>query len=707
MGTSSIVEPGRNCWRVESASRAAVLVDGESYFSSVRAAIAAARRSVYVLGWDIDSRLRLVPGGAGDGLPEPLGEFLNAVVSRRHGLQIYVLAWDFAMIYALEREWLPVYKLGWRTHRRVHFRMDGRHPVGASHHQKVVVIDDRIAFCGGIDLGKWRWDTSAHRSDEPRRVDPDGKAYPPFHDVQMLVDGEAAVALAELARWRWERCTGHRPRSPQTENHDPWPRQVEPDMRDVRVAIARTLPEYRGEEEVRESEALYLDAIRSARRWIYIESQYLTCNAVGEALVKRLVERDGPEVVIVTPHFTGGWLEQTTMDVLRFRLLKRLRAADEHDRLRVFFPTVPGLDGDAISVHAKVMIVDGEFLRVGSSNLSNRSMGLDTECDLAVENGEGALAVALRLLAEHLGRRVGEVGAELERTGSLMQTIDSLNGAGRRLEPLVGSVPERIEREVPDSALIDPERPVKPDELVAMFVPTDAREPASRRGLQFAAVFAALLALAAAWRWTPLGEWLSMDHLLSIFEAVAGNPLAPLAVITAFVIGGLIAVPVTLMITATALLYGSFAGFALAMAGSLASALVAYLVGQLTGRGFVQRFGGRRINRLSRRLAKRGILAMVTVRIVPVAPFTVINLVAGASHISLRDYLIGTALGMLPGVFMISFFVDRLLEAVRRPGAGTLAVLAFAALILIFGSFAFRAWARRRGARRDHDRARP
>src|SRR6476469_7638117 len=119
-----LLQPGRNCWRIEHAARFGMLVDADAYFRAVRAAIRAARHSIFILSWDIDSRLHLVPGGAHDGYPEPLGDFLHAVTASRPGLRAYVLNWDFAMLYALEREWLPAMKLDWRTHRRLSFRMD-------------------------------------------------------------------------------------------------------------------------------------------------------------------------------------------------------------------------------------------------------------------------------------------------------------------------------------------------------------------------------------------------------------------------------------------------------------------------------------------------------------------------------------------------------------------------------------------------------
>src|SRR5829696_5468714 len=181
----ALLVPGRNCWRIERARKVSFLIDGAAYFTAVRAAIAKARRSVFILGWDIDSRIRLVPDGVNDGFPEELGDFLNEVVKRRRDLRMYVLSWDFAMVFAMDREWLPMYKLDWRTHRRLNFLLDDKHPVGASHHQKVVVVDDAVAFVGGLDLTHSRWDTSKHECRSAWRVNPDGKPYRPYHDVQV------------------------------------------------------------------------------------------------------------------------------------------------------------------------------------------------------------------------------------------------------------------------------------------------------------------------------------------------------------------------------------------------------------------------------------------------------------------------------------------------------------------------------------------
>ena len=386
MRQSAILKPGENCWRIEQADRVSLLVDGAEYFHAFRETAKNARRSVLIIGWDIDGRFELERDRPPDGLPTRLRDFLNSLVKRRKGLRIHVLDWDYAMVFATDREWLPSYQMDWTTHRRLHFRLDSRHPVGASHHQKIVVVDDRVAFVGGLDFALGRWDSSEHRPDDPRRRDIDSTIPQPYHDVQLMVSGAIAGALGELARERWRMATGQNLRVPESAgDYDPWPGDVAADLVNAPVGIARTRPKYDGQEEVREVERLVTDAIAAARETIYIENQYFTAHTVGDALARRLGEDDGPEIVVILPQRTVGWLSQNTMDVLRERLLKRLYEIDRHDRLRVYYPHVPGLGTQCINVHAKVLVIDDELLRAGSANFNNRSMGLDTECDLALE----------------------------------------------------------------------------------------------------------------------------------------------------------------------------------------------------------------------------------------------------------------------------------------------------------------------------------
>ena len=328
-----LLRPGTTCWRVERASRLQFLIDGEEYFGALRAALRRARHSIFILGWDIDSRMALLPRAPDDDLPVAFGDFLNTVVARRRGLHAHVLSWDYAVLFALEREWLLTVKLDWRTHRRLHFQLDNKHPTGASHHQKIVVIDDRIAFVGGLDITRCRWDTAAHAPADPRRVDADGKPYGAFHDVQMLVEGPVAQALGDLARERWLRASGRpaklRAPTPAIVYADgssisPWPPQVRAALKNVQVAIARTEPAFAGNSAVTEINQLYGAAIAAAQRNIFFENQYFSSSALAALLAERLTQPDGPEIVSIAPRRASGWLEETTMGPIARATLPRL-----------------------------------------------------------------------------------------------------------------------------------------------------------------------------------------------------------------------------------------------------------------------------------------------------------------------------------------------------------------------------------------------
>lgn len=670
-----------------------MLVDADAYFRAVRAAIRNARHSVFILSWDIDTRMRLVPEGANDGYPEPLGDFLHGVMAAHPSLRVYVLNWDFAMLYALEREWLPTYKMEWRTNRRLAFRMDARHPIGASHHQKVVVVDDSVAFVGGLDLTHSRWDTPRHAHDEPLRRDGVGWSHAPFHDVQALVDGDAARALGELARLRWQRAGGQAAVALCDGGRDPWPAQLVPDLTCIDVAISRTEPEFEGRAGVHEVRQLHLDAIAAARHTLFFENQYFTSGLIAEALARRLDEADGPEVLVVSPKTQSGWLEELTMGVLRTRVHKRLKAADRYGRYRMVCPQIPGLKDQCLNVHSKVFAVDNELFSIGSANLSNRSMALDTECNISIEacGGESerrriraAIAhLRSRLLAEHLDTSPQAVDAEVQARNSLHGAIEALRHSERSLCPVEPSVAPELDALIPEQALFDPEKPIDPDELVEQLVPNEARKPVPRRliGIGMLAIMLALLAV--AWRWTPLREWVNLGSLVAFARGLEALPFTPIAVVASYVVAGVLVVPVTLLIAVTGIVFGPLKGSLYAVAGTLLSAAVTYGIGHWLGRETVRRLFGPRINRLSRRIAKRGIVAMVVVRMLPVAPFTVVNLVAGASHIGLRDYMIGTLLGMLPGIMITVTFVYHLAEAVRNPSAGTVAVLGMVAASII------------------------
>lgn len=457
-----IVVEGRNCWRIERADKARMIVDAADYFALLERLMADAKQRILLIGWDFDPRIALKPDRNGKG--EPLGDYLLRLAHEKPDRDIDILRWNFGGLkqFAMPRI-LSMVARGKLT-RSISFRLDSAHPVGCSHHQKVAVFDDHLAVCGGIDVGARRWDTRDHKDGDPHRTAPDGKAYMPWHDSTMILAGPVGNALADLGNERWQRATKKPLRDLRGEGES-WPDGLDPDFEAVDVAISRTRAEYDGFEAIREIEQLYLDMIAAAERFIYFENQYFTSGKIAAAIAERLNGDDPPEFVMVMPKTADGWLEQMAMDAARVQLVREIAKAKHGDRLKVYYPRTKR--GEPIYVHAKTAIVDDRLIRVGSANLNNRSMGLDSECDVTIDaalpanaGGEPVIArLRTSLIAEHLDVAEKDVAATFERTGSLIETIETLRGKGRSLELLDLVPPGPMDEFIAENELLDPTSP--------------------------------------------------------------------------------------------------------------------------------------------------------------------------------------------------------------------------------------------------------
>ena len=687
-------QPQLNVWHVERARRASVLIDAAPYFGVLREALKKARRTVFIIGWDINSRVPLVgpEGCARDGYPEPFCEFLCALTAERPGLQINLLLWDFSVLYSTEREMFPSLSLGWKAPPRVQLCLDDALPLGSAHHQKLVVIDDCVAFSGGLDITQRRWDTCDHEIDNPKRVDPSGKPYRPFHDVQIMVDGGAANRIGELARLRWRRATGERYPAAKAE-HDCWPDGVSPDFEDIDIGIALTQPRYDAVPEQREVEQLFLDSVDLAERHIYIENQFLTRLNVAERIAARMKEKPGIELLVIAPHTHESWIEARTMRTGRIRFRGVFDKAGLSDRVRFVFPEIVKDDKTADTmVHSKVMIVDDVFLRVGSANLNNRSMGTDTECDVAIhatDDRSRATVTRIRntLLGEHCGVGAEEVAACLERTGSLVKTADMLSARGHSLRPVQDGDPDPEELAATIGAVADPEHTVGIEEFMRETVGTKIPYRHVSHGIQVALGGLAVLGLALMWRYTPLAEWTDLRVIRASALSISDSVWAPLIVVGVFVAAGFVLFPVTILIAVTAGTFGPWLGLVYAAAGAMASSLATYLLGARLGKNALRTLIGPRLHRVTRRVRDKGILTMATVRMVPVAPFTIVNLVAGASGIRFVDFVAGTLLGLLPGLIVLSSLGNQIFYALSDPGWTDIALAGLLILTWIGLSF--------------------
>jgi phosphatidylserine/phosphatidylglycerophosphate/cardiolipin synthase-like enzyme len=475
----------RSVWRYSMAARAHVVIDAADYFEIIRDVMSDARQRIFLIGWDFDTRILLSSGRRWWNLrqrkhkrfPARLGSFILWLAHRTPQLEIRLLKWNVALLKSIVRGTMIVDLARWGLSRSIDFKFDSAHPIGCSHHQKIVVIDDKVAVCGGIDMTSDRWDTREHVHDDKRRRRPTGRSYGPWHDVTMIMEGEVAQSLGELGRDRWKVAGGEDMAPCKPQQQSPWPDSLHAEFENVEIGIARTRAAWGDCEQVSEIENLFVEQIARAKRFIYAETQYFASRRIAEAICRRLMEADPPEILIINPLTADGWLEQVAMDSARVELVRAVRKIDHAGRFHIYVPYTSG--GTPIYVHAKLTIVDDEMLRIGSANMNNRSMGLDSECDVFIDMLRPANAhvgpkiTGLRhsLLAEHCGVPEADMPELLEKYGSMVAMIKALPREGKHVRPL--ALPELTDAEMAlaQKSLLDPERPGE------LF------EPIAKRGL--------------------------------------------------------------------------------------------------------------------------------------------------------------------------------------------------------------------------------
>ena len=288
-----------------------------------------------------------------------------------------------------------------------------------------------------------------------------------------------------------------------------------------------------------------------------------------------------------------------------------------------------------------------------------------------------------------LAHHCGVAGEALIPPGAdTTSLVEAVSGSGRNGHSLNSVTPPSLV-EVESPAILaeigDAERPIALPAFVRNFV--GERPPARRVGklTKLVGIALVIIIVGLAWQLTPFGGFTGAKRLLGWAAALAQMDGAPAFVIGAFVLGSLIAFPVTLMIAATAATFGPLFGFVYAASGALVSGLVTYLLGVWLGREALDALVGPRVSRIRRGIRRRGVLAIAIVRLVPIAPFALVNLVAGASRIQLTDFVLGTAIGMLPGLAVMSLLGHRIFAVMTRPTLGNtllfiLAVIGWVAL---------------------------
>lgn len=418
-----ILQAPRNVWCEARVDAFGLLVDGSDYYRAFYQAAQEAEQYILMTGWQFDTDACLLRGeeALAATLPVKLLPFLDALCQRNDSLRLYLLAWDFHQIFALERQWLQEVRFNWMTSKRLQFIFDSKHHDEGAHHQKFVVIDGRLSFLGGLDLCDQRWDERSHKDPNPLR-DSRGEPHKPFHDVQAYLLGkDVSAKLAELFTFRWQAAGGENIELPdlplKRTSYRPEGALVI-DAQSVSLSRTDIFGAPTDTRNCREICDLHLDAIAKARSLIYVETQYFSSEELGAALVSRLRAADETtlDVVLVLNDKAETFKEEVAVGLAQAKNILDLRRAVEGTRHRLgIYYTVPETQAGAepkraTYIHSKLLIVDDRFLSVGSANWTNRSTSVDTELNASVETeaagdalGASIRKARLNLIAEHLG----------------------------------------------------------------------------------------------------------------------------------------------------------------------------------------------------------------------------------------------------------------------------------------------------------------
>ena len=372
-----------------------VLIDGERAIGEICAAVTQARSHVHLAGWHVTPAFEIERDG---GTPRTLRELLAELAER---VDVRVLVWAGPPAPVFEPKRSDVKRIRDELTRGTQIRcvLDARERTMHCHHEKLVIVDDEVAFVGGIDLTSLsgdRWDHGEH----PAR----GRLG--WHDVATRLRGPAVADVAEHFRARWQEVAAERlpPPAPQ------------PPHGETTVQVLRTVPDKtyefvpRGDFRILDA---YVRALKSAQRLVYLENQFLWSTEIAEILAAKLQDPPHPDfrLVLLLPMRPNNGADTT-----RGQLGRLIEAADGSEHLlAATISCRSGTQTHSLYVHAKVGIVDDRWLTIGSANLNEHSLFNDTEMNVLTCDEALARRTRLDLWAEHLELPVEQVAGDPAR----------------------------------------------------------------------------------------------------------------------------------------------------------------------------------------------------------------------------------------------------------------------------------------------------
>lgn len=638
-----------------------LFVGGKSYFADLKQSLNKAKKSVLICGWSLN--LKTVMDDKGTMIKDILFGLPESV-------DIKILIWDYIIFYVADRDPFLPFKVAARNKKNISFERFDFHPVMSSMHSKMAVVDDEVLYLGGIDIDLHRRDGPYNLARDSSRKEIDGSPYQPFRDYMFKFQGESALYFSNIFRQLWV--------SQKNQRSEILPGRGSP--REGNVYFARTVPKFKNNPKDYSSFHLHKWLIQAAKEYIYIENQYLTSDKIVDLLINRLAERDGPEVVIVVSYGKMPVLEKISMGALLTESAKKLLKSDPWKRLKIY-ALKSGPNGPFVKVHSKLVLVDDTYVKIGSSNINNRSMRFDYELDV-LYSGPKTMEFKSQILSTLLG-----TGENVETEGSLIAVFEEAKKRNGKLVELKQILQEESAfAEYKDYLPLDKKEMTFFERAGQIFVEKAALKKINSKILAGALILALIIAGAL---WVDVENAKdNMDRFILWLEVSNGYVLMGIFFFGYLALGSIF-FPLNAYIFLCGAYFDTFEAIALAMGGAVGSASISYGVGAVF-KTEVRESKIEKVNQLKRLLKKNSLKTLIFLRMVPVAPFPLVNLVCGKFGVPFSRYFTGTLLGVAPGSFVLIFMEKRLLDFLKAPDLSGFLLLAGLAALFWYGARIFR-----------------
>lgn len=620
-------------------------IGGVEYYGSLKKSLEQANTCILICGWTFSLSTVL------DKEDTTVKDVLFALPP---SVEVKILIWDYPLIYTPDRDPFTALTLALENKSNISFQRFDFHPIMSSLHSKLVVIDNRLAYVGGFDIDHERLDGPYHLDDDPLRVNADGESYRPFRDYALRIQGD----VSHLSDYFYQLWNSQKKQKSFFANVE-----GQLDLGTEFLELARTVPAFKNQAKDFSSYKLQRQLIKNAKKYIYIENQYLSHEGMVGLLCEKLASPHGPQVVIVVSYGKMPWLEKISMGSLLNESVKGLMEADRYGRLGLYcLKYRPTNDEDSfVKVHSKCMIIDGEYLKIGSSNFSKRSMEFDYEIDLFLHHSHQVKKFEKRIFKTLLSAP----DCDFCEKSSLLETFEHYRKKYKKIYPL-GQLIDEV------SSLVEYKEYLPLDKYKMTFFEKVGQKFINKESIQtlnlkafLVLLFLILIAGLALFFPFDQVEKLVKDYVFT--KQMSGTMSLALMLFVGYVALGAFFFPLNLYILLCGAFFSPVYAFALSLCGALTAGLASYFIGAFFENVEYVENKIKSLRKLKRFLRKKSLSTIIFLRMVPIAPYSLVNFVCGKFRISLWRFVAGTLIGVAPGTFALIFMEKQLIEVFRSP----------------------------------------